>query len=257
MYTYIAGKNLTKHATKLLTNGVKSSKRPAAQWDENLYMTEDFDHASIDYKQEYADAGFSSMVNFYFPKHGDLDSIVYLWQAYSDSITAHPNWHPFNYLNNSYHRDTDMNNMIDCATTLLLSPGVAQIFYGDESLRELSDARFNVDSDQAFRSDMNWENTDSRVFNHFYRLGKIRQSHSSVTSGRQVTIDNHTCARISNDETIIIRVRPDECNAIIVEPYFNNGDILTDLYTETEAVVENGKVKFPHYKNNISIIIRK
>lgn len=110
------------------------------------------------------------MVNFYLPKHGDLDAIVYTWQAYADSVAAHSDWHPFSYLNNSYHRDTDMNNIIDCATCLLLSPGAVQIFYGDESRRGLSDARLNVDSDQAFRSDMNWETADSAVHEHFKRL---------------------------------------------------------------------------------------
>lgn len=97
------------------------------------------------------------MVNFFFPKHGVLDGIVYTWQAYADSVVAHPGWHPFSYLNNSYHRDADMDNMVDCATTLLLAPGVAQIFYGDETGRGLSDARYNVDSAQAFRSDMDWK----------------------------------------------------------------------------------------------------
>lgn len=227
---------------------------PASKWDETFYMTGDFDHASIDYKPEYTDAGFSSMVNFYFPKHGDLDAIVYLWQVYSDSIAAHSDWHPFNYLNNSYHRDTDMTNMIDCATTLLLSPGVAQMFYGDESLRELSDARFNVDSDQAFRSDMNRNGQDTAVFNHFKRLGKIRHSHPAVIAGRQQTIDNHTCARICNDETIIIRVRPQECTAINVAGYFSEGDSVIDLYSGAKATVTDGKVQLPYYENNIVIL---
>ena len=119
----------------------KHPDSPASKWTDRFYMTGDFDMAGIDYKPDYAAAGFASMVNFYFPKHGDLDGIVYTWQAYSDSIAEHPTWHPFNYLNNSYHRDADMTNMIDCATTFLLAPGVAQIFYGDETGRKLSDAR--------------------------------------------------------------------------------------------------------------------
>ena len=107
------------------------------------------------------------MVNFFFSKHGDLDGIVYIWQAYSDSLKNHPDWHPFSYLNNSYHRDANMENMIDCATTLQLSHGVVQVFYGDETGGGLSDARFNVDSDQAFRSDMNWKNINHEQLEHF------------------------------------------------------------------------------------------
>lgn len=44
-----------------------------------------------------------------------------------------------------------MDNMIDCGTALLLSPGVAQMFYGDETGRKLTEVRLNVDGDQAFR----------------------------------------------------------------------------------------------------------
>lgn len=230
---------------------------PASQWKETFYMTGDFDHASIDYKPDYADAGFSSMVNFYFPKHGDLDGIVYTWQAYSDSIAAHHDWHPFNYLNNSYHRDADMNNMKDCATTLLLSPGVAQIFYGDESLRKLSDARFNVDSDQAFRSDMNWDDIDTDVFNHFCRLGMIRRTHPDVVRGRQITIDNHTCARIGEQETVIIRVRPNECAAIPLGGHFSDGTQVVELYTGKESIVKNGCVDFKNYVNNVAVIVAR
>ena len=74
--------------------------------------------------------------------------------------------------------------MIDCATTLLLAPGVAQIFYGDESGRKLSDARFNVDSDQAFRSDMDWKEVDNNLLKHFQRIGKIRRENKVIGIGR-------------------------------------------------------------------------
>lgn len=229
---------------------------PASTWDEPFYMTGDYDRATIDYKNDYAEAGFSSLVNFYFPKSGDLDSIVYLWQAYSDNIEAHPDWHPFSYLNNSYNREAKMDNMINCATTLLLAPGVAQIFYGDETLRELSDARLNVDSNQAFRSDMNWETADSTTLEHYRKLGMIRKMHPSVIAGRQEIIDTHTCARIG-DECVIIRLRPEECSAINVAPYFADGDAVIELYSGNEAIVKNGTVNFASYTNNIAIILKK
>lgn len=49
----------------------------ASQWTDSFYMTGDFENASIDFKPEYADAGFSSMVNFYFPKHGLMRLSMY------------------------------------------------------------------------------------------------------------------------------------------------------------------------------------
>lgn len=227
---------------------------PTSKWDDKFYMTGDFEYASIDYKSDYADAGFSSMVNFYFPKHGDLDGIVYTWQAYSDSVAAHPGWHPFNYLNNSYWREADMDNMEDCGTTLLLSPGVAQIFYGDETRRGLSDAQYNVDSDQAFRSDMNWDSIDNQLQDHFQMLGRIRHDHPVIGAGRQTLIDNFTCVRQDEKETIVIRVRPNVDRPINIAGFIPDGTKVIDLCTGICSMVKNGGVSFPEYKNRVSVI---
>jgi alpha-amylase len=227
---------------------------PASKWTDNFYMTGDFDMASIDYKAEYADAGFSSMVNFYFPKTGDLDGIVYLWQAYADSIEAHQNWHPFNYLNNSYHRDANMDNMINCATTFLLSPGIAQIFYGDETLRPLSDAKYNVDSDQAFRSDMNWDSINETVLLHYQKLGKIRKSNPVIGTGKQRIIDTHTCVRYNDKDTLVIRVAVNAGESINLGGAFTDGTVVTELYTGATATVTNGKVTFPNLQHNLAVI---
>lgn len=233
----------------------KHPESQASKWTDRFYMTGDFDMAGIDYKPDYADAGFSSMVNFYLPKHGDLDGIVYTWQAYADSVQTHADWHPFSYLNNSYHRDADMSNMIDCATTLILFPGVSQVFYGDETGRKLSDARLNVDSDQAFRSDMNWNDVDSLLLKHFQRLGKIRNRHPAIGKGKQTTIDTHTCYREYGDDRLIIRVRPEIGQPIIVSPYLTDSTKVVDLYTGCEATVEKGVVRFSEYENHVTIIV--
>lgn len=225
----------------------------ASQWTDAFYMTGDFEGASIDFKPEYADAGFSSMVNFYFPKTGDLDGIVYTWQAYADSLAAHPGWQPFSYLNNSYHRDADPDNMTDCGTTLLLTPGIAQIFYGDESGRKLNEARFNVDSNQAFRSDMNWTDIDLPVMEHFRKLGKIRKEHPVIATGRQQTFDVHTALRFDDRDKVLIRLLPGE-QAVDLYEVFADGDTLRELYTGQTAVVENGKVKFQS-PANVAVIV--
>lgn len=235
----------------------KHPESPAAEWTDRFYMTGDYDMAGIDYKPEYADAGFSSMVNFYFPKRGDLDAVVYTWQAYADSIQAHPNWHPFNYLHNSYHRDADMTNMMDCATTFLLAPGVAQIFYGDETGRKLSDARFNVDSDQAFRSDMDWNDVDKTLLRHYQRLGSIRKSHPAIGMGCQTTLDEHTCIRTLDGDTVLIRLVPIDNLPINVTGCFSDGDRLVELYSGQQSTVTNNSISFPIYQNRIAIIAKQ
>ncbi len=230
---------------------------PAACWTDPVYLTGDFDNASIDCKPDYANAGFSSMVNFYFPKHGDLDGIIPVWQAYADSVQAHPCWHPFNYLNNSYHREADPDNMIDCATTLLLSPGVAQIFYGDETgRRPNAGAMENVDSDQSFRSDMNWASVDSVTLRHFQRLGQIRRLHPVIATGRQIAIDNHTCVRLDETDTVLIRVNPDPAIGIPVASLWPDGTAIEDLYTGQTTTVTNRRAMLPTYANKVAVLRR-
>ncbi|MDE6536775.1 MAG: hypothetical protein K2M13_01875, partial [Muribaculaceae bacterium] len=175
-------------------------------------------------------------------------------QAYSDSLHNHPDWHPFSYLNNSYHRDADMENMIDCGTTLLLSPGVVQVFYGDETGRGLSDARLNVDCNQAFRSDMNWENINHEQLEHFQKLGRIRQANPVIATGKQKTIDTHTCLRYDDNDKVLIRVLPCDSQAIPVDGIFPDGAYVTELYSGSSAIVNNGVVVFPRFENNIAII---
>lgn len=249
---------LSKACNDALTKWrAKHPDDPASLWPDRFYMTGDYDMAGIDYKPDYADAGFSSMVNFYFPKHGDLDGIVYVWQAYADSIAAHPDWHPFSYLNNSYHRDADMSNMIDCATTLMLSPGVAQIFYGDESGRKLSDARLNVDSNQAFRSDMNWIDGDPETLLHFQKLGKIRQAHPAIGMGKQTTINQHTCMRRLGGDTVLISLNPSSPAGIPTKEAWPDGSEVTDLYSGKTSTVANGSIRLPDADSNVAVIVRK
>lgn len=230
---------------------------PASQWSDRFYMTGDFDNADIDYKAAYADAGFSSMVNFFFPKRGDLDNIVYTWQAYADSVAAHPGWHPFSYLNNSYHRDADMDHMADCLTTLLLSPGVAQLFYGDETRRPISDARLNVDSDQAFRSDMNWATADTALLEHARRLGRIRRGNPVIGTGRQLTLDTHTAVRYDDRDTVMIRLRPAQGQGIKVRGFFPDGVVVEELYTGQTATVRDGAVVFPGLYVGVAVLKRQ
>jgi alpha-amylase len=144
--------------------------------------------------------------------------------------------------------------MIDCATTLLLAPGAVQVFYGDETGRKLSDARFNVDSDQAFRSDMDWSDINENQLQHFQRLGQIRKTYPVIGTGKQHTIDVHTCARYNDNDTVVIRVLPIAGQAICLDNTFAEGAEIVELYTGQKTKVHNGKVFFPYFANNIAII---
>jgi len=228
----------------------------ASSWTSQFYLTGDCENAWIDCRKEYASLGFSSLVNFYFPKRGDLDSIVNVWQAYSDSVNAHDDWHPFSYLNNSYNRDADSTRMDDCLTTLLLAPGAVQLFYGDESGRGLSDARLNVDSAQSFRSDMNWNSLDTVLLAHASRLGKIRQAHPAVGCGRQISVDAHTCLRYFGSDSVLIAVAPVAGRLIPVGGAFADGDMLKELYSGRNVVVKNGMLQFNPGNADVAVFVK-
>jgi alpha-amylase len=147
-----------------------------------------------------------------------------------------------------------MDNMINCATTFLLSPGIAQIFYGDETLRPLSDAKYNVDSDQAFRSDMNWDSINETVLQHYQKLGKIRKANPVIGTGKQRIIDTHTCVRYNNKDTLVIRVAANSGESINLGNAFPEGSTVTELYTGQTAIVTNGKVRFERIENKVAII---
>ena len=144
--------------------------------------------------------------------------------------------------------------MTDCATTLLLAPGVAQIYYGDETGRKLSDARLNVDSNQAFRSDMDWNDIDEDLLSHFRKLGRIRRSNPVIAVGRQKTLDTHTCVRYDEDDKILIRLMPDNDRPLSVEGVFEEGALVEELYTGNTSRVVGGTVTFPEYRNKVALI---
>lgn len=144
--------------------------------------------------------------------------------------------------------------MINCATTLLLSPGIAQIFYGDESGRKLSDAKLNVDSNQAFRSDMNWNDMDSITLSHFRKLGTIRKSNPVISTGKQKILDVHTVVRYDRNNKILIRLRPEEGQTIKTYNIFREGDEVQELYTGNRSIVKDNQISFPRYENNVAIL---
>lgn len=228
--------------------------KPGANWKDDFYMTGDFDNAYIDYKPKYAKAGFKSMVNCQFPKEGNLEGIMEIWKEYADSVQTHSNWHPFNYLNNSYHRDANQEKMADCATTLLLCPGIAQIFYGDETNRQMSEARLNVDSAQAFRSDMNWNSIDEHLLTHFKKLGKIRKENPVIASGAQITVNNRVCHRYNHVDLVTIILNPVEGETIDIGNFYETGTLLKDLYSNETVEVFNNYVTIPEIEDNLMIL---
>ncbi|MBQ0154851.1 MAG: hypothetical protein KBS70_08770 [Bacteroidales bacterium] len=225
----------------------------AAQWTEPIYFTGDHEEAFITRLPEYEALGFASMVNMFFPKDGNLNTITAVWQQYADSMQQWNNWMPFSYLNNAYFRDAAMDRMEDCATSFLLAPGAVQIFYGDEVARTMSDARFNVDAAQAFRSDYDWNNHNAPLLQHYQILGQWRQRHPAVGAGQQTTLDSTTCYRTIDTDEVVIALKP-VVGAPIKVPDSWNGHLVKNAYTNEIQEAQNGTVTLTQSSANVALL---
>lgn len=223
-------------------------RMPDEQWDENNPLEATL-YGMPDFKDENNDIeNIPEFLHRKWEKEGNRNE---KWTNPSAAkLRANRDYSPIEYI------IAWIASWVDCATSLLLAPGIAQIFYGDETGRKLSDARLNVDSNQAFRSDMNWNKIDSISLMHFQKLGKIRQTHPSIGKGRQVTLDQHTCVRIYMDDLILIAVKPDFVSGISTGGYIENGEKVVDLYSGNEGIVRNGKAFLPSSDNN-AVILRQ
>ena len=101
---------------------------------------------------------------------------------------------------------------------------------------------------------MDWQDINHAQLDHFRKLGTIRKSNPVIGTGRQKTLDTHTVLRYNDSDSILMRLRPEETGAINLYGVFPDGTRLSELYTGQTAVVSDGKISFPEYKNHIAIL---
>src|SRR5699024_423177 len=115
-----------------------------------------------DNKVNYYQNGFKSLINFDFK--GDANKpYEELFSNYSNLLngdlngktvmnylTSHDDGSPF---------DKERKKTFEAGTKLLLTPGISQIYYGDESARTLTVA--GAEGDANLRSNMNWNDLQS------------------------------------------------------------------------------------------------
>ena len=75
----------------------------------------------------------------------------------------------------------------------MLSPGISQVYYGDESARSL--VIEGTQGDATLRSFMNWDAIKSnpetqKILLHWQKLGQFRRNHPAVGAGFHSEISN-------------------------------------------------------------------
>lgn len=225
-------------------------------------------------KVDYFQYGFDSLINFglVWDARESYESLFSKYDAalrgplagYSvlNYTASHDDGAPF---------DAARVKPLETATKLLLAPGAAQIYYGDETSRllNLSEAQ----GDAKLRSFMNWDELAKNarregykiadVRAHYSKLGLFRSAHPAVGAGihQKISDSPYTFKRtyekngISDKVVVALEVPADASATINVGGAFADGVTVKDYYSGASAVVKNGAVTL-RVKGGVALIAR-
>ncbi|MBE0592277.1 MAG: alpha-amylase [Gemmatimonadales bacterium] len=212
----------------------------------------DFGDRTVD----YFDFGYDGLINFGFKRDaaGPMDDV---FTRYSDAlhdgalrgvailnyVDSHDDASPY---------DRDRKDPFGAGTRLLLAPGGAQIYYGDELARPLRVEGARGDAN--LRSFMNWGDLErggvtAEVLEHWRKLGRFRQAHPAVGAGvhRRLQADPYLFSRTLETDVVVDHVlvaldHGQGSKTIPVFGTFPDGTELVDAYTGVTGAVTNGAI---------------
>ena len=207
-----------------------------------------------DKKVNYFEHGFTGLINFDFRNEAKMN-FEELFSKYSNILNNDLKGNTvMNYISShddSWPYDKKREKSIESGTKLLLAPGIAQVYYGDESGRSLDIE--GTQGDATLRSQMNWEDVKNNpktaeIENHWQKLGTFRKHHPSIGAGVHQKISDapYTFSRIYSTgkytDKVVIALDVEKGKKEIPVGYiFPNGSKLKDAYSGKEATVVNGK----------------
>lgn len=153
----------------------------------------DRDYNYGDRKVDFFDHGFDALINMGFASHA-RQPMPELFARYASEFEGPFAGHGLlNYI--SSHDDPapldpEREKAFENAIKLMLAPGAAQIYYGDELNRPL--VAPGAAGDARLRTPMNWEALDTAdgqaSLEHWRRLGRFRAAHPAVGVGRHLEL---------------------------------------------------------------------
>ncbi len=226
----------------------------------NISSGQWFDNAGeqVNYFKE---GGFNSLINFEFKSDAANLDYAGLFHKYDSILSGEMKGHTvLNYItshDDGYPFDQDRTQALDGGTRLLLTPGQAQIYYGDETARNL--VIEGTMGDATLRGFMNWEEIDANVrrgghkveevLAHYQKLGQFRQQNPAVGAGKQTVLQEkpYVCSRSYSQDgyenTVVIGLDlPEGEKSVPVGEYFKNGTMLKDYYSGKRVKVKRGQV---------------
>lgn len=213
-----------------------------------------------DKKVDFFNNGFNSLINFdlkddaqnsyenVFSKYSTLLNGALQGKSVLNYTTSHDDGQPF---------DVKRTKPMEAGTKLLLCPGAAQIYYGDETSRSLQIP--GAQGDATLRSFMNWDELAANaerngfktqdVLAHWQKLGRFRRAHPAVGAGMHTMLSNkpYTFKRTFQSGTFQDAVvagidLPKGEKMIGTQDVFPEGTLLQDYYSGQQVAVKNGKV---------------
>ena len=224
----------------------------------------DFDFG--DRKVDYFNQGFDAMINFEF-KGNAKESYESIFSRYSDRLNGILEGKSIVNCLSSHDEpfDAGRRKSAESAVKLLLSPGIAQIYYGDETARRLDE---KAEGDAKLRSFMNWESLSDRTtqanLQHWQKVGQFRKKHPAVGAGihQQISASPYVFSRGMKLPSYIDRVvvgldLPKGKKEVPVGTVFREGTILRDFYSGQQTTVINGKAQIDSPYTTVLLEFRK
>jgi len=202
--------------------------------------------------------GYDALVNFGFKARagGDIDALDALYRSYAEILRTGPlrGLTVVNYADShddGSPLDPGRERPLDTGTRLLLAPGMAQIYYGDELARPLQVE--GAVGDANLRSPMNWSAAETRsgqrVLDHWRILGRFRATHPAVGAGAHARIqaEPYVFSRILEANGLVDRVvvgmgLGSGGVSVPVGDVFPDGLTVRDAYSGAETTVSAGAV---------------
>jgi alpha-amylase len=217
-------------------------------WEPSQRRDYNFGDRSVDF---FAN-GYDALINFGFKS--DTGSVDGLFSRYSATInqgslgevsllnylSSHDDGSPY---------DPDRKDPLGAGTRLLLAPGGAQIYYGDELARPLKVQ--GAEGDANLRSSMNWGDLERRkeVLRHWRKLGRFRREHPAVGAGvhRTLQAKPYIFSRALEsggrpDRVLVAMDQGEGDKTVPVFGVFPDGTKLVDAYSGVAGTVRDGAV---------------
>ncbi|MEL7002402.1 MAG: alpha-amylase family glycosyl hydrolase [Bacteroidota bacterium] len=203
---------------------------------------------------DYYAKGFNSLINFSFKSDVAKDPEEVFSSYYN--ILSSPEWKGLTTLNYiASHDDGSVldrkrEKIMDFATMLMLVPGGAQIYYGDELGRKLEYE--GATGDATLRTPMPWEELKTSkemqaILSHWQKLGRFRRDHPAIGAGvhEMIVETPYTFKRTLSgtiSDKVVVCMEPS--TEVTTDSVFKEGDTVKDYYSGESGEVKDGKVTF-------------